>query len=136
MKKPGADRDRSPSTLISQRIAALGDWRGTVLAKIRALIHDADDEIFEELWRARASPRRRERADKSRNGPGRIGRGDWIRTSDFSLPKRALYQAELRPDAKDFQFYFDLPRPPADAAACGPNVQTGISIAGDAAGIG
>jgi hypothetical protein len=29
---------------------------------------------------------------------GRDGRGDWIRTSDFlSLPKRALYQAELRP---------------------------------------
>jgi hypothetical protein len=25
------------------------------------------------------------------------GRCDWIRTSDFSLPKRALYQAELRP---------------------------------------
>ena len=27
------------------------------------------------------------------------GRGDWIRTSDFYLPKIALYQAELRPDA-------------------------------------
>ena len=27
-----------------------------------------------------------------------IGRGDWIRTSDISLPKRALYQAEPRPD--------------------------------------
>ena len=27
------------------------------------------------------------------------GRGDWIRTSDFSLPKRALYQAELRPES-------------------------------------
>ena len=26
------------------------------------------------------------------------GRGDWIRTSDFHLPKMALYQAELRPD--------------------------------------
>src|SRR4051812_19110693 len=26
------------------------------------------------------------------------GRGDRIRTCDFSLPKRALYQAELRPD--------------------------------------
>ena len=25
------------------------------------------------------------------------GRGDWIRTSDFLLPKQALYQAELRP---------------------------------------
>ena len=27
-----------------------------------------------------------------------FGRGDWIRTSGFSLPKRALYQAELRPE--------------------------------------
>src|SRR6185312_5257927 len=27
------------------------------------------------------------------------GRGDWIRTSDISLPKRALYQAEPRPDS-------------------------------------
>ena len=26
------------------------------------------------------------------------GRGDWIRTSDFSVPNRALYQAEPRPD--------------------------------------
>ena len=26
------------------------------------------------------------------------GRGDWIRTSDISLPKRALYRAEPRPD--------------------------------------
>jgi hypothetical protein len=28
----------------------------------------------------------------------RSGRGDWIRTSDFSVPNRALYQAEPRPD--------------------------------------
>ena len=27
-----------------------------------------------------------------------IGRGDWIRTSDLSVPNRALYQAEPRPD--------------------------------------
>ena len=26
------------------------------------------------------------------------GRGDWIRTSDLSVPNRALYQAEPRPD--------------------------------------
>ena len=32
-------------------------------------------------------------------GPRMSGRGDWIRTSDISLPKRALYQAEPRPDA-------------------------------------
>jgi hypothetical protein len=28
------------------------------------------------------------------------GRGDWIRTSDLSVPNRALYQAEPRPDGK------------------------------------
>ncbi len=27
------------------------------------------------------------------------GRGDWIRTSDFSVPNRALYHAEPRPDS-------------------------------------
>ena len=31
------------------------------------------------------------------DGRGTDGRGDWIRTSDFLLPKQALYQAELRP---------------------------------------
>ena len=30
----------------------------------------------------------------------RSGRGDWIRTSDFSVPNRALYQAEPRPDGQ------------------------------------
>ena len=28
------------------------------------------------------------------------GRGDWIRTSDLSVPNRALYQAEPRPDGE------------------------------------
>jgi len=35
----------SPSDLIDARIAALGDWRGETLAKIRALIHEADPEM-------------------------------------------------------------------------------------------
>ena len=30
-------------------------------------------------------------------GEGKDGRGDWIRTSDLSVPNRALYQAEPRP---------------------------------------
>ena len=29
---------------------------------------------------------------------GKIGRGDWIRTSGLSVPNRALYQAEPRPE--------------------------------------
>ena len=40
----------SPSTLISASIAALGDWRGEVLARIRALIREADPEVVEE-WK-------------------------------------------------------------------------------------
>ena len=40
----------SASELIDQRIKDLGDWRGTTLAKVRKLIHDADPEIVEE-WK-------------------------------------------------------------------------------------
>ena len=29
-----------------------------------------------------------------------IGRGEWIRTTDLTVPNRALYQAEPRPDKK------------------------------------
>ena len=32
------------------------------------------------------------------NGPEEIGRGEWIRTTDPSVPNRVLYQAEPRPD--------------------------------------
>jgi hypothetical protein len=32
------------------------------------------------------------------------GRGDKIRTCDPLLPKQVLYQAELRPDFKSFQW--------------------------------
>ncbi len=37
----------SPAALIDARIAALGDWRGEALARIRALIKDADPDIVE-----------------------------------------------------------------------------------------
>jgi hypothetical protein len=43
------------STLISQRIAELGDWRGDALARIRALIHEADPEVVEE-WKWMGTP--------------------------------------------------------------------------------
>ncbi len=42
--------DTSASTLITERIAELGDWRGKVLADIRKIIHDADPKIVEE-WK-------------------------------------------------------------------------------------
>src|SRR5712671_2129266 len=45
----------SASALIDERIKELGDWRGTTLAKVRELIHDADPEIVEE-WKWRGTP--------------------------------------------------------------------------------
>jgi hypothetical protein len=45
----------TPSALIDARIAELGDWRGAMLARLRALIHDADPEIVEE-WKWRGVP--------------------------------------------------------------------------------
>ena len=41
---------KSPSSLIDEKIKKLGDWRGTMLAKVRAIIRDADPEIVEE-WK-------------------------------------------------------------------------------------
>src|ERR1041385_2776286 len=41
-----------PSQLIDARIARLGDWRGETLARVRALIKEADPEMVEEVkWR-------------------------------------------------------------------------------------
>ena len=40
----------SASALIDERINEFGDWRGKMLAKVRALIHEADPEIAEE-WK-------------------------------------------------------------------------------------
>jgi hypothetical protein len=40
----------SPSQLIDARIAELGDWRGETLARVRALIKQADPEVTEE-WK-------------------------------------------------------------------------------------
>jgi hypothetical protein len=46
---------KSPSELIDERIASLGDWRGAALAKVRALIHDAEPDVVEE-WKWRGVP--------------------------------------------------------------------------------
>jgi hypothetical protein len=51
-KKSGA---ASASALIDQRIDELGDWRGKMLAKVRAIIHKADPEIVEE-WKWMGTP--------------------------------------------------------------------------------
>ncbi|HEU4967882.1 DUF1801 domain-containing protein [Sphingomonas sp.] len=47
--------EKSPSELIDGRIAELGDWRGEMLARIRALIKAADPDIVEE-WKWRGVP--------------------------------------------------------------------------------
>ena len=39
----------SASALIDEKIKDLGDWRGKTLAKVRAIIHEADPEIVEEV---------------------------------------------------------------------------------------
>src|SRR5499433_3062228 len=45
----------SPSELIDARIEELGDWRGEMLARLRALIKAADPEMVEE-WKWRGTP--------------------------------------------------------------------------------
>lgn len=47
--------DKTPSQLISARIAELGDWRGETLANIRALIKQAVPDVVEE-WKWRGVP--------------------------------------------------------------------------------
>src|SRR5499427_2454848 len=48
MKKPVAMESAAAS--IDERIRQLGDWRGKTLARVRAIIRDADPEIVEE-WK-------------------------------------------------------------------------------------
>jgi hypothetical protein len=50
MTKAGSTNSQSASTLIDERIAALGDWRGEALGRMRKLIQEADPEIVEE-WK-------------------------------------------------------------------------------------
>jgi hypothetical protein len=47
--------EKSPSQLIDERIEELGDWRGETLARLRALIHEADPEVTED-WKWRGVP--------------------------------------------------------------------------------
>jgi hypothetical protein len=48
---------QSPSQLIDARIEELGDWRGETLARMRALIHEADPDVVEEWkWVKATSP--------------------------------------------------------------------------------
>ena len=55
MKKSGAPASKSPSELINARIKELGDWRGKMLSRLRALIKQADPDVVEE-WKWRGVP--------------------------------------------------------------------------------
>ena len=55
MNKVTATKGESPSRLIDGRIKELGDWRGETLARVRALIKEADPEVVEE-WKWRGVP--------------------------------------------------------------------------------
>lgn len=50
MKKSQSKGDESASELIDARIEELGDWRGEMLSRLRALIKEADPEVVEE-WK-------------------------------------------------------------------------------------
>jgi hypothetical protein len=55
MSKSGSQGAKSPSQLIDERISELGDWRGKLLSRLRALIRQADPEVVEE-WKWRGVP--------------------------------------------------------------------------------
>jgi hypothetical protein len=47
----------TPCEAIDSKIAALGDWRGEVLARVRALIRESDPEVVEAVkWRKPTNP--------------------------------------------------------------------------------
>ncbi len=67
MKKPATTMNRraskdekaggSPSQLINAKIAALGDWRGETLARVRKIIKAADPDVVEDVkWRKPSNP--------------------------------------------------------------------------------
>lgn len=52
---PAKSEIGSPSRLIDERIKELTDWRGETLARLRALVKEADPEVVEE-WKWRGVP--------------------------------------------------------------------------------
>ena len=57
MKKSGSQRVESASRLIDARIQELGDWRGEMLSRLRALIKQTDSNVVEEVkWRKPSNP--------------------------------------------------------------------------------
>jgi hypothetical protein len=48
-------KEKTPSQLIDARIKELGDWRGKLLGKLRALVKEADPDVVE-TWKWRGVP--------------------------------------------------------------------------------
>jgi len=55
MTKSRSQEGKSASQLIDARIKELGDWRGKMLGRLRALIKQADPDVVEE-WKWRGVP--------------------------------------------------------------------------------
>jgi len=55
MKDSGVSKGESPSRLIDARIKELGDWRGTTLSRVRALVKQAVPDVVED-WKWRGVP--------------------------------------------------------------------------------
>ena len=55
MEKSESEKSESPSQLIDARIEELGDWRGEMVSRLRALVKEADPEVVEE-WKWRGVP--------------------------------------------------------------------------------
>jgi hypothetical protein len=55
VKKSESQTSESPSQLIDARIEELGDWRGKMLSRLRALVKEADPDVVEE-WKWRGVP--------------------------------------------------------------------------------
>ncbi len=49
------NKSKTPSQLIDERIEELGDWRGELLGRLRALVKEADPDVVEE-WKWRGVP--------------------------------------------------------------------------------
>lgn len=55
MDKSASQQGLSPSELIDGRIRELGDWRGAMLGRLRAVVTAADPDVIEE-WKWRGVP--------------------------------------------------------------------------------
>ena len=57
MKTKSSEKDESASQEIDLKIQQLGDWRGEMLARLRAFIKQADPDVVEECkWKKPSNP--------------------------------------------------------------------------------